>query len=121
MPEVWIVDDEKDLLELLAYNFERAGFRVKTFVKAEPALETFAYSQPDIILSDWMMPGMDGMEFCKRIKQQQLGSRIPFFMVTCKSERESANEAMSLGVDEFFSKPFKIQELIARVNARVCA
>jgi DNA-binding response OmpR family regulator len=119
MAEVWIVDDEKDLLELLAYNFERAGFKVTTFSLAEPALERLTHQKPDIILSDWMMPGMNGLEFCQKIKQHHLGASIPFFMVTCKSSGDSAQEAISYGVDEFISKPFRIQELINRVQARI--
>ena len=112
-----IVDDEEELLDLFEYNFKRHGFLVKVFNRALPAWEFIANNKPDMILCDWMMPGMNGLEFCRRLKSDISLADIPFVMVTCRNGQEALNVARAEGVTDYITKPVGIQELIKRVKA----
>lgn len=111
-----IVDDEEDLLDLYEYNFLRKGFEVKAFTRARPALEFVSGTQPDLILCDWMMPEMTGLELCKQVKNSMSLSNIPFVMVTCRNELAARREAIAAGVTEFISKPVPLSLLLSRVS-----
>ena len=118
MAEVWIVDDEPDIIDLLKYNLHKAGYSVKTFPDADPALAALNENQPDIILCDWMMPGMDGLSFCRKIRTDLNPQRssLRFVMVSCKSDRESVTRARAEGVDDYVVKPFRMPDLIRRIE-----
>lgn len=112
-----IIDDEEDILDLLQYNFANKGFEVKAFTQAMTALEFISSRRPDVILCDWMMPEMDGLSFCRLLKKDRQLSRIPFIMVTCRSEKAAVESAMQEGVSDYIVKPVRIYELIRRVES----
>ena len=114
---LYIIDDENDILDLLAYNFRKIGFEVVPFNRAQPAWEHMhgGSRKPDVILCDWMMPEMNGLEFCRRLKQEETLSQIPFVMVTCKHEQSSISEAVAMGVSDYIVKPVRVPELLQRV------
>lgn len=113
---VVIVDDEPDIRELLNYNLSKEGFRVKTFPNPISGMEYIRKNNPDIILSDWLMPEMDGLEFCRRLKMNAVLRNIPLIMITCKSDETDIVTALELGADDYLIKPFRIKELIARIK-----
>jgi two-component system phosphate regulon response regulator PhoB len=115
-PKAIIIDDEEDLLDLYEYNFAKNGFQVITFSRAKQALAYLENNSPDIILCDWMMPEMDGLDFCKEVKSKLSMADIPFLMVTCRTEKSAVRQALAAGVSDFISKPVGMQELIDRVN-----
>ena len=111
-----IVDDEEDLLDLYEYNFMREGFEVKVFNRARPALNFVSTHRPSLILCDWMMPEMTGLEMCKQMKNSLHLANIPFVMVTCRNEMLARREAIAAGATEFISKPVPLSFLLSRVN-----
>jgi len=115
-PFLVMIDDEQDILELLRYNFVRKGYEVKIFTNGEDAWKYIHNRRPDIILCDWMMPGINGLDFCKRIKQAEEFAQIPLVMVTCKGEKNSKLEAFAAGVTDYIVKPVKVYELVSRVE-----
>lgn len=112
-----MIDDEEDLLDLLEYNFSRVGFEVKAFEEATSAWKFISQSKPDLILCDWMMPGMTGLEFCKKVKEDMKLADIPFVMFTCRGEQEAIANAYLVGVSDYIVKPVKISELVNRVQS----
>lgn len=112
-----IIDDEADILDLLTYNFSRAGFRVEGFERARPALEFVQKERPALILCDWMMPEMNGIEFCREVKSHVETADIPLIMVTCRNEKQARRTALAEGVSDYIAKPIRIPELMGRVNA----
>jgi len=116
-PLLVVIDDEEDLLDLFEYHFRKQGFEVKVFNRAQPALAFCEKRRPDLIMCDWMMPEMDGLECCKRIKGRLSHADIPFVMVTCRSERQARRDALASGVTDYITKPIAIKELVSRVQA----
>jgi len=114
---VLLVDDEEHILELLKFNLLNAGFKVMTALNGEDAIKYCQEALPDIILLDVMLPGMDGLETCKRLKSQPRTASIPIIMITAKSEEIDKLLGFELGVDDYITKPFNLRELIARVKA----
>jgi two-component system phosphate regulon response regulator PhoB len=110
------IDDEFDVRELLKYNLSKAGFSVTTFADAAQALEDFQSIKPDLILTDWLMPGMDGLEFCRVLKQTPEIKSVPVIMITCKGDESDISRARNLGVEDYFVKPFPIRELVDRIH-----
>lgn len=112
-----IIDDEEDLLDLYEYNFIKHGFEVATFDRATNALAYIRERHPVAILCDWMMPEMDGLELCKRIKSDIELAEIPFLMVTCRTDKNSVKQALASGATDFITKPIGMTQLIQHVNA----
>jgi DNA-binding response OmpR family regulator len=111
-----IVDDEHDLLDLFEYNFVRQGFEVEVFDRVKPALDFVQHNRPDMILCDWMLPGMTGLEFCKTLKEDMVLADIPFVMVTCRNEQEAITRARAEGVTDYITKPIRMSDLIERIK-----
>ena len=111
-----IIDDEKDLLDLMAYNFSRKGYEVFTFSHAQRAWDFLEETRPDLILCDWMMPEISGLDFCKRVKGNLQMADIPFVMFTCRSEKSAEQQALAEGVSAFIRKPIPIPELVNKVS-----
>lgn len=110
------VDDEKHIVRLIQVNLERAGYEVVTANDGAQALEMVAAEQPDLIVLDWMMPQLNGMETLKRLKANPETERIPVIMLTAKSQDADVFKGWQSGVDCYLTKPFNPMELLAFVK-----
>ena len=115
--KILVVDDEKDILELIEYNLTMNGYKVETAGSGEIALELLNKNDYDLILLDIMLPGMDGLDICKKIKFDQHKSEIPVIMVTAKGEEIDRVTGLEIGADYYVTKPFSPRELLAIVKA----
>lgn len=114
--KVFIVDDEYDIREFLQFNLKKEGFEVFPFDNPVYAFEALSTNLPDIIVTDWLMPGMDGLTFCKVIKMNADTSHIPVIMITCKGDEIDIVTALEVGADDYLVKPFGIKELAVRIK-----
>ena len=115
--KILVVEDEPDLLDLVVYNLRKEGFRPIRAETGEKALVLAKEERPDLILLDLMMPGLDGLEVCRRLRANDATSDIPIVMVTARAEESDAVVGLSVGADDYVKKPFGVRELIARVRA----
>ena len=111
------VDDEAHILELLSFNLENEGYRVMTAANGEDALTVCTRERPALVLLDLMLPGIDGMEVCRRLKGNTSTADIPIIMLTAKGDEVDKVLGLELGADDYITKPFSVRELIARVKA----
>ena len=111
------VDDEAHILELLSFNLEAGGYRVVTAATGEDALVVCAHERPAMVLLDIMLPGIDGMEVCRRLKSAPTTADIPIIMLTAKGEVNDRIHGLEMGADDYVVKPFEMKELLARINA----
>jgi two-component system phosphate regulon response regulator PhoB len=116
-PKVLIVEDEASLAELLRYNFESEGFHVTSADSGEDALLMVAEEQPDLIVLDWMLPQVSGIEVCRRLRSKPETRSIPILMLTARGEESDRVRGLSTGADDYVVKPFSLPELMARVRA----
>ncbi|MEJ2748239.1 MAG: response regulator [Anaerolineae bacterium] len=116
-PRVLLVDDQPGVLEMLGLFFERAGFDVGKATDGQTALEIVGDTPPDIIILDVMMPGISGIEVCKRLRSQPKTARIPIIMLSAKGEVDDKVLGFEAGADDYVTKPVARQELLARANA----
>ncbi len=114
---IWVVEDEEDLLALIHYNFMKEGYDVRGFTSGEELLPALALEQPDLILLDIMLPGIDGLKICKRLKADPKTNLIPVIMLTAKSEDGDIVVGLNLGADDYIPKPFSPKVLMARVRS----
>ncbi|WP_332692371.1 phosphate regulon transcriptional regulator PhoB [Devosia sp.] len=114
---ILIVEDEADLAVLLRYNLEAEGFRVATAASGDEAVERIRDGVPDLILLDWMLPGISGIELCRRWRSREETARTPIIMITARGEEEERVRGLATGADDYVVKPFSIPELLARINA----
>lgn len=114
---ILVVDDEPDILELIRYNLEREGFRVFTVDTGEAALSQTIRVAPDAIVLDLLLPGLNGVEVCRRLKRDQQTRHIPIVMLTAKSEDSDIVTGLEAGADDYVTKPFSPQVLVARIRA----
>jgi len=115
--KILIVEDEKDIVKMLDYNLKKEGFRTLSVHDGEDALDAVSREHPDIIILDLMLPGMDGLEVCKRLKNDTKTASIPIIMLTAKSQESDKVVGLELGADDYVTKPFSPRELIARIKA----
>ncbi len=115
--KILIVEDEKDIIKMLEYNLKKEGFKVITAGDGEDALDLAVRQQPDLILLDLMLPGMDGLEVCKVLKKESKATAIPIIMLTAKGQESDKVVGLELGADDYMTKPFSPRELIARIKA----
>ncbi len=115
--KILVVDDEEDILELVKYNLEREGFQVKCAESGETAMTRTRQEAPDLIVLDLMLPGIDGLEVARRLKQDQKTAGIPIVMLTAKGEEADIVTGLELGADDYIPKPFSPRVLIARIKA----
>lgn len=118
-PLVLIVDDEPAQLALLSYNLKAAGFRVATARDGEEALLAVAEQGPDVVLLDWMLPRLSGLEACRQIKASAEGREAAVIMVSARSEESDRVRGLDTGADDYIIKPYSVAELIARVRANL--
>ena len=114
---VLIVEDEADIRELVRYNLAKAGYRVTGVVTGEEALASVENAPPDLVLLDLMLPGMDGMTVCHRLKKDPRTTAIPIIMLTAKGEESDIVRGLNLGADDYVTKPFSPKVLVARLQA----
>jgi len=117
MRTVLIVDDEQDILDLIAFNLRQEGFSVLTADNGHAAIDLLVKKHPDLVILDWMMPSMDGLEVCRRIRKNTETSRIPVIMLTAKSDTVDKVVGLEIGADDYLTKPFHVRELLARINS----
>jgi len=117
--KILIVDDERDIVKMLDYNLKKEGYRTISASDGEDALERVTREHPDLIILDLMLPGMDGLEVCKTLKQDTKTARIPIIMLTAKAQESDKIVGLELGADDYVTKPFSPRELIARIKAVV--
>jgi two-component system phosphate regulon response regulator PhoB len=116
-PAILVIDDEKDVLELLRYNLEKNGFEVIAARDGESGLNAAASSPPDAIILDIMMPGLDGLTVCRRLRAEPRTARIPILLLTAKAGEADRVVGLELGADDYVVKPFSPRELVARIRA----
>lgn len=114
---ILIIEDEEDIRELVRYNLEREKFKVDEAESAEEGLKIAARNQPDLILLDLMLPGKDGMQVCRELKQNDDTRDIPVVMMTAKGEESDIVAGLELGAEDYIVKPFSPKVLVARIKA----
>jgi two-component system phosphate regulon response regulator PhoB len=112
-----IVEDEADLSELMRYNLEAEGFRVISAESGDEAVERIRDGVPDLILLDWMLPGLSGIELTRRWRSRDETARTPIIMITARGEEEERVRGLANGADDYVVKPFSMPELVARIQA----
>lgn len=113
---ILIVEDDAAIRDMLCFSLRHAGFDCEPVSDAEQGLEWLSSSKPDLILLDWMLPGIDGIEFIRRLRANEYIADIPVIMLTAKGESEDLVKGFSVGADDYVNKPFSPPELIARIK-----
>jgi two-component system phosphate regulon response regulator PhoB len=116
-PRLMIVEDDEPLIELLRYNFEAAGYAVETVSHGDEAEARLRESVPDLLILDWMLPGLSGIELCRRLRQKPATQGLPLIMLTARSEESDRVRGFETGADDYVVKPFSVSELLARANS----
>jgi two-component system phosphate regulon response regulator PhoB len=116
-PMVLVVEDEASLVAMLRYNLEKQGFRVEEAVDGQEAIARISESPPDIVLLDWMLPVMSGIEVCRQIRRRPATRDLPVIMVTARGEDQDAVRGLNTGADDYITKPFSMDALLARMRA----
>ena len=114
---ILVVEDEKPISTLIQYNLEKEGFKVHTFETGEEGFDQIKKSLPDLVLLDWMLPDLSGIDICKQIKKDAKLKSIPIIMLTAKSEEADKIRGFETGADDYVTKPFSTKELILRIQA----
>jgi two-component system, OmpR family, phosphate regulon response regulator PhoB len=116
-PHILVVEDEEPLLELVRYNFEKAGYAVETLANGDHAEVRLKETVPDLLVLDWMLPGLSGIELCRRLRQAVATKNLPIIMLTARGEESDRVRGFETGADDYVTKPFSVNELTARVAA----
>jgi phosphate regulon transcriptional regulator PhoB len=117
LAKVLVIDDEKDIVSLLRYHLEKAGFQCLEGMDGATALRLVREHHPDLLILDLMLPGMDGLEICRHLRQDATTARLPILMLTAKAEEVDRIVGLEVGADDYVVKPFSPRELVARVRA----
>ena len=115
--KILVVDDEKDIVDLVSYNLEREGFAVVRAFDGQAAWDKVRAEKPDLVVLDLMLPGMSGLEICKRIRGDAMTRNLPVIMLTARTDPVDIVLGLELGADDYVTKPFGVRELVARVRA----
>ncbi len=116
-PRILVVEDEDALAVLLRYNLEAAGYQVTTTDHGDEADLLLRESVPDLVLLDWMLPGLSGIELCRRLRQRPETRRLPIILLTARGAEDERVRGLATGADDYIVKPFSVPELLARVGA----
>jgi len=114
---ILVVEDEQEIRDLLVFTLLRDGYEVVEAETAEVALEKIDNSLPDLVLVDWMLPGMDGIDLAKRLRRDELTAHLPIVMLTARGEEADKLQSFAGGIDDYITKPFSPRELLARLKA----
>jgi len=115
--KIFIVEDEPSIVQLVKYNLEKQNFKVLVSNNGEEGLQEIKKTEPDLILLDWMLPDLSGIDICKALRKDTKFKNIPIIMLTARSQEEDKVLGLNVGADDYLPKPFSNLELIARVNA----
>lgn len=116
-PQVLVVEDEAAIREMIAFALERAGMRVQLAADSREALASISQHRPDIILMDWMMPGVSGIDLTRRLRREPYTEEIPIIMLTARVSEDDKVSGLEAGTDDYVIKPFSPRELLARIRA----
>jgi two-component system phosphate regulon response regulator PhoB len=116
-PYILIVEDEAPLVTLLRYNLEKQGFRVEDTGDGGEAMARITEAPPDLVLLDWMLPTMSGIELCRQLRRRPATRTLPVIMLTARAEEQDAVRGLDTGADDYITKPFSTESLIARIRA----
>ena len=119
MDEILIADDELNQIELMKFNLEKNGFFVKSAFNGEQALDMIYEKKPNVLIADWMMPKMSGIELCKILRSNEDTKLLPIIMLSARSEDADKSLGLDTGADDYISKPFSPRELVSRVKALI--
>jgi len=114
---ILVVDDEEDILELVEYNLTRAGLRVSTAASGEEAVTAARAQLPDLVVLDLMLPGLDGLDVCRILRNDPLTASVPIIMLTAKTQEADVVTGLEVGADDYVTKPFSPRVLLARIRA----
>jgi len=114
---ILIVEDEDPLTMLLRYNLEAEGYQVDSVARGDDAETRLKEQAPDLVVLDWMLPGLSGIELCRRLRARPETRQLPVIMLTARGEESEKVRGLATGADDYIVKPFSVPELIARVNA----
>jgi two-component system phosphate regulon response regulator PhoB len=114
---ILIVEDEEPLALLLRYNLEAEGYAVETIARGDDADTRLREHSPDLVVLDWMLPGLSGIELCRRLRARPESKALPIIMLTARGEESERVRGLATGADDYIVKPFSVPELIARVRA----
>jgi len=116
---VLIVEDEEPIAVLLRYNLEAEGYAVETEARGDRVEQLVAEEPPDLVILDWMLPGVSGIEICRRLRAREQTRRLPILMLTARGEESERVRGLSIGADDYVTKPFSLPELLARVRSLI--
>lgn len=114
---ILIVEDERDIAEMIEYNLQKEGYETVCVSSGEDAVSAAKKKSPDLVILDIMLPGIDGFETCKKLKNTEITSNIPIIMLTAKSREADKVAGLEIGADDYMTKPFSPRELTARIKA----
>ncbi|WP_440652465.1 phosphate regulon transcriptional regulator PhoB [Candidatus Pelagibacter sp. HIMB1542] len=114
---IFIIEDEPSIIQLVQHNLEKNGFIVSSSLNGNDGLKELKKFQPDLLLLDWMLPDLSGIEICKSIRKDNSFKSLPVIMLTAKGEEEDKIKGLDSGVDDYLTKPFSFNELMARIKA----
>ena len=116
-PKILVVEDEPNQVELIEFNLNSQGYEVVVARDGEEALNLAAEENPDLILLDWMLPKVSGIEVCRQLRRSKMTREIPIVILTARSEESDKIRGLDIGADDYITKPYSIKELLARVRA----
>jgi two-component system phosphate regulon response regulator PhoB len=117
MTSILVVDDDQDIRELVAFKLEQLGFEVHAESDGETGLAAVMQLQPDLVLLDWMMPKLTGVEVCRMLREGAEGSSVPVILLTARAQEADIERGFAAGADDYIVKPFSPRELASRVEA----
>lgn len=115
--KVFLVEDEQSIITLVQYNLKKEGYKVSVSSNGEEALHEIKEQEPDLVLLDWMLPDLSGIDICRSLKKDKKLQDLPIIMLTAKGQEEDKVAALNAGADDYITKPFGHAELVARINA----
>ena len=115
--KIFIIEDETSIIQLVQHNLEKDGFIVSSAINGNEGLKDIKKFEPNLLLLDWMLPDLSGIEICKRIRKDTSFKNLPVIMLTAKGEEEDKIKGLDSGADDYLTKPFSYNELLARIKA----
>ena len=115
--KIFIIEDETSIIQLVQHNLEKDGFIVSSAINGNEGLKDLKKFEPNLLLLDWMLPDLSGIEICKSIRKDKSFKNLPVIMLTAKGEEEDKIKGLDSGADDYLTKPFSYNELLARIKA----